>query len=167
MIQTITKRYPALILVVSLIAFCAVYFSATSRAASPTYYQVLNYTSAAQTKGVTPVAMQVNSLGAQTANQVLPGGKLTYIVGGKVPIKSQCYYFTIMPLKGGGLTAKIVFAGQGSAKAINVTYAPEKDGYLRSYCVKSGGGQIRPYNVWNASPSTGPAVFVYEDIVAI
>src|SRR5581483_5140554 len=86
---------------VTIAAFAAVgsYFLLRSHAATLSYTQFLTYTSAAQTAGVTTVVSQVESLGSQTVNQVAPGGKLTYLVGGKVAIKSECYYIQVLPLK--------------------------------------------------------------------
>src|SRR5947209_6744628 len=55
----------------------------TTTLTTPTYYQLLNYTSAAQTNGVTQISSQLQSLGSQTFDQLTPGAELDYLVYGK------------------------------------------------------------------------------------
>ena len=137
-----------------------------SHAATPNYYQVLNSANAAQTTGVSQIAAQVQSLGSQTVSELAPGAQLDYLVYGKVPITSECYFIQVLPLKGGSTTANITFGGIGATKSVNVTYNANYSNYLQRFCVPTNATGATPaYNVYNQSPSTGPDVLVFEDVV--
>lgn len=137
----------------------------SSTSTTSSFYQILNYASAAQTTGVTQVSAQIQSLGAQTVDQLSPGAQLDLLAYGKTSISSECYYFQVLPLKGGGATATIAFGGIGASKTVNFTYNATYASFLQSFCVPTGKGATPSYNVENLSPSTGPDVLVYQDVV--
>lgn len=162
--RRLTGLFLPVVIVLGVATIGATVFHA-SHAATPTVVQILNYADAAQTSGVSNIASNVQSLGDQTVSQVNPGAELDYMVSGKAPVNNQCYYFQIMPLKGGGTTAKISFAGVGATKTVNIAFNPLNGGYLQKVCVPTGTGTTQAYSVKNLSPATGPLVLVYQDEV--
>jgi hypothetical protein len=148
------------------VSVIGVHVFTASHAATPTYFQMLNAADAASTPGVSQIQSSIQSLGTQTVSQVLPGAELDYLIGGKVPVDNICYYFQIMPLKGGGTVAKIAFGGIGAMKTLNIPYDATRSGYLQKVCVPTDNGATPAYSVKNLSPETGPEVLVYQAEVA-
>jgi hypothetical protein len=130
----------------------------------PPYLQFLNYQSAAQTTGVSNVSDYIDSIGAQTVSQVAPGGQLTYLVGGKTPTKTLCYFIRAGNTKGVGTVATVQLTNQYDAATISL---PINYQYQR-YCVvsTSTSGTLKPYNVYNKSAVDGPNVLIYQTIVS-
>jgi len=155
------------VVLVLLFALVGGYALVSSHAATIGYTQVLNYQARSQTVGVTDIQAQVNSIGSQTVSDISPGAQLDYQVGGKVAISQECYFVEVLPLKGGGTTATVQFTGQGSAITRQLVYDPNQAGNFQKVCVSSGNGTIQAYNVYNKSPSTGPDVLVFEDVLTI
>lgn len=148
-------------------AVIGIYFLVDSNAATGTHVQFLNYQSAEQSEGViTNVTVDVPSLGQQTVSKVPPGAKLSYLVGGKVAVKNQCYYLLLSPQAGGPTTAIVEFVGQGRSVTRNLTY-DSNNLYLRRVCVPSGTQALKNYNVYNKSPVGGPDILVYQDEVVM
>lgn len=156
------------VMLVFAMTFAAIgtYLVFSSYAATVTNYAFLNFSDAAQTAGVTNISSVANQIGSQTMSQVAPGGQLTYLVGGKVPLKSICYFLQIMPLKGGDTTAKVSLTAQSTAKTVNINYDPNNSNNFQQVCIRAGSGSPQSYNVANLSPSTGPNVLVYQAVVS-
>lgn len=155
------------IVAVFIFAVIGIYFLNGSNAATPPYFQILNYQNAEQNSAVSTPQMQIDSIGAQTVSKVDPGVQLSYLVGGKVAVKNQCYYFQLQTVPGGGTTAKIEFTGQGSSSTVNITYDPTSATKLRRVCVPSGTKALKSYNVYNKSDANGPSVLMYQDVVTL
>lgn len=162
----LTRMFLPVVIVLGVATIGATVFTA-SHAATPNSFQLLNYMDAAQTPGVTNISANVQSIGTQTVSQVAPGAELDYLVGGKAPVTNECYYFQILPLKGGSTTAKIAFAGLGATKTMNIALNTANSSYLQRVCVPTGTGTTQAYNVKNLSPATGPLVLVYQDEVVL
>ncbi len=159
-----SKKLLPVLFVAAFALFGSAYLLLHSHAATQSSVQFLNYASAGQTTGVTNVQAQVNSIGTQTVSQLAPGAKLNYLVGGKVPIKSECFVFNVLPLKGGSTTAKIEFVSGSHSVNQSITYNPNNP-YWQQVCVNNESKALKGYSVFNRSPSTGPLVLVYQDIV--
>mgnify|MGYP003328816676 FL=1 len=155
------------IMTIFIFAVIGIYFLSGSKAATPPYFQILNYQNAEQNGAVTNPQVQIDSIGAQTVSKVDPGVQLSYLVGGKVAVKNQCYYFQLQTVPGGGTTATIEFTGQGSSSTVNVTYDPSSAAKLRRVCVPSGTQALKSYNVFNKSAANGPSVLMYQDVVTL
>lgn len=138
-----------------------------SHAATLGYTQILNYQARSQTTGVTDVPMQINSLGEQMVSLVAPGEQLDYQVGGKTDISQECYLVEVSPHTDGGATATVEFTGPGRSVTRKLTYDPNQAGNFQKVCVPSGSKAPFAYNVNNKSPSTGPDILVYEDLISL
>jgi hypothetical protein len=163
------SRRPGKFLIPALVGFAVavvgIYFLVDSSAATGTQVQFLNHQHIEQSQGViTSTTVDVPSLGQQTVSKVPPGAKLSYLVGGKVAVKNQCYYILVSPQAGGSTTATIEFVGQGRSTTRNLTYDAANP-YLQRVCVPSGTQTSKSYNVYNKSPVGGPDVLVYQDEV--
>ncbi len=138
------------------------YLLMQSHAATVPYSQFLTYTNAAQTTGVGTSTDYVNQIGTQTVSQVAAGGQLTYVVGGKVAIKSMCYFLRAVNPKGVGNTATVELTNQYKSIVISLPIAAE----YQEYCVGTAkNGSLKPYNVYNKSAQDGPQVLIYQTVV--
>jgi hypothetical protein len=116
--------------------------------------------------GITLSSATVSQVGVQMVAQVAPNAQLTFPKGIVGTGDTACYFVQAQPLKGGGSTATIEFNSTSYSVNKNIAYDLNNPGTFSEVCVQPGQQANKGFSLANLSPSTGPDVLVYEEVLS-